>query len=371
MARIYVDAWGLKNEPDGIARYCRGLISRLPAAAPHHELIVLTPPGAASIAPGLTNITIHRPRTDWATLTFRPALDAIARRYGRADLYHSLFQMLPLGIRGGQAAPRAIVVTLHDVICLTHPALAAPSWIKRQWTARFDRFAIPYAIRTADHVICDSQATAEAARPWLAPANSTVVHPGVDGGGFPPAWPRPDWLRPEISYLAAFGVSRPYKNVDVVIRALAAVRARRPDVGVVLIGGDGGARQTIDALGVGDVVVVTPRLSDADLRATVAAARLFVVPSTLEGFGLPTLEAMAAGVPVAVADIPVLSEVAGEAALRFDPHSAEALAAIVERVLVDTKLARDLAQRGLTRAREFSWDRTAEQTVAVYDRMLE
>jgi glycosyltransferase involved in cell wall biosynthesis len=95
-----------------------------------------------------------------------------------------------------------------------------------------------------------------------------------------------------------------------------------------------------------------------------------VFPSLYEGFGLPVLEAMARGVPVACSDASSLPEVAGDAALMFDPHDARAIAAAVDRVLRDEALRARLRERGLARAQEFTWERTARLTLAVYERAL-
>jgi glycosyltransferase involved in cell wall biosynthesis len=117
-------------------------------------------------------------------------------------------------------------------------------------------------------------------------------------------------------------------------------------------------------------VTVTPRVNDADLRSIVAHARLFVVPSLVEGFGLPALEAMALGTPVAVADTPALGEVTGTGALRFDPMNPARLSAIISNVLGDDSLGRELSRRGKERAAGFRWSITAAKTLGVYDKLL-
>jgi glycosyltransferase involved in cell wall biosynthesis len=100
-------------------------------------------------------------------------------------------------------------------------------------------------------------------------------------------------------------------------------------------------------------------------------AAIFVVPSLVEGFGLPALEAMALGTPLIVSDTPALREVTGDAALAFDPFSDAALASAIATLLDDDGLRAELAARGRRRARAFEWSRCAEQTLAVYDRVLQ
>lgn len=111
-------------------------------------------------------------------------------------------------------------------------------------------------------------------------------------------------------------------------------------------------------------------VSDADLRTLVGRATLFVHPSLAEGFGLPPLEAMALGAPTAVSDIAPLREVAGDAALYFDPHDAGGLADLIRRTCGDAALRQNLSQRGKRRAASFTWAEAARKTLSVYERAL-
>jgi glycosyltransferase involved in cell wall biosynthesis len=101
-----------------------------------------------------------------------------------------------------------------------------------------------------------------------------------------------------------------------------------------------------------------------------ACAEVFVLPSLIEGFGLPVIEAMLRGTPVACSNIPALAEVAGDAALTFDPHRQEEVTVAIGRLLDDRPLAGRLAERGLARAAEFTWRRTAEVTLQGYRRAM-
>jgi alpha-1,3-rhamnosyl/mannosyltransferase len=125
-------------------------------------------------------------------------------------------------------------------------------------------------------------------------------------------------------------------------------------------------RSLAENLGVADRVRFPAWVSDAELEALYASATCFVLPSLIEGFGLPVLEAMARGVPVACSDRPALPEVVGDAALLFDPTDQAAVTDAVRRLLTDKELRESLSARGLERARQFSWRRTAEATLASY-----
>jgi glycosyltransferase involved in cell wall biosynthesis len=163
---------------------------------------------------------------------------------------------------------------------------------------------------------------------------------------------------------------RRHKNLHRLVEAM----VRVPDAVLVLPGYpaplDDDLRALADRLGVADRVVLTGWVSGADLEGLYAAATCLAYPSEAEGFGLPVLEAMRRGVAVACADASALPEVAGDAALLFDPTSVDAIADAVGRLVGDEALRAELAQRGREQAASFSWERAARETVDVYQRAL-
>jgi glycosyltransferase involved in cell wall biosynthesis len=112
------------------------------------------------------------------------------------------------------------------------------------------------------------------------------------------------------------------------------------------------------------------QVSEEDLPLFYNLAKGFIFPSLYEGFGLPVLEAMACGTPVVTSNAASLPEVAGEAALLVDPYRVEEITAAMRRVLEEPGLAQELRQKGLARARQFTWEKTAQQTIAVYEKVL-
>jgi glycosyltransferase involved in cell wall biosynthesis len=120
-----------------------------------------------------------------------------------------------------------------------------------------------------------------------------------------------------------------------------------------------------------DGVIFVGWMLDDDLPAVYAAAELFLFPSIYEGFGLPVLEAMASGAPVACSNATSLPEVAGDAALLFDPYDVEAIREALRAALSDAALRQDLRQRGFQRATRFSWGRAADETLALYRQLLQ
>jgi glycosyltransferase involved in cell wall biosynthesis len=166
---------------------------------------------------------------------------------------------------------------------------------------------------------------------------------------------------------------RPHKNLARLLQALAAIAPeRRP---ALVIPGyptpyEATLREEAAGLGVADDVRLLDWVSPAELEGLYALADVFVFPSLHEGFGLPVLEAMRRGVPVACSDRSSLPEVAGDAALLFDPEDPRAIAAAIERLLGDAGEAARLRAAGIARAARFTWEATASATAASYERAL-
>lgn len=188
----------------------------------------------------------------------------------------------------------------------------------------------------------------------------TVVHHGVE-----PAFSRLDRSQTE-DYLLCVSTLHPHKNLPRLIRAYGR-KAR--DFRLILAGLRGFHAESIEReiveMGLQDSVQITGWVPREELYSLYSRARAFVYPSMFEGFGMPVLEAMAAGIPVACSGIRPLREVAGDAALFFDPLDEDAIAATIERVMDDGQLRDRLTQAGRERARPFTWQRSAQQTLKI------
>lgn len=172
-------------------------------------------------------------------------------------------------------------------------------------------------------------------------------------------------------YLIAFSSPSPHKNIPALLQAFAMARVKhRLPHQLVLIGHlPPGLRIGRDGTG-DDSVRVVGYLQDRDLSAVMAGAELLVFPSLYEGYGLPVLEAMSAGVPVVCSDRASLPEVAGDAALFFDPTNISEMSETLARAAGDRGLRETLREKGRQNAARFSWDRTAAETLDVYRRVL-
>jgi glycosyltransferase involved in cell wall biosynthesis len=233
-------------------------------------------------------------------------------------------------------------VTVHDLAVLRHPGAFG------RWTQLYVPRVAPHVVRAAQRVIAVSEFTAgEIERLLRVPRERIrVIANGVEAA-FTPEGPRADG-----EYVLAVGTLEPRKNLARVIEA-----AERLGVELRVVGARGWG--AVDVRGAN--VTWSGRVDDAELARLYRGARCLVYPSLYEGFGIPILEAMACGTPVVTSRGGATEEIAGGAAVLVDPLDAGDIAAWIERA------GPELRERGLERARGFTWDETAQRTHAVYE----
>jgi len=271
------------------------------------------------------------------------------------------------------------VVTIHDLIYLSHPE-SAPSGLGRLYASAMLR----RAVRRARHVLSPSEATRSElqSRLGLSPERVTVTPHGAEemagwvgqvrrGSG--------DIILPQVRALAGsllyVGNHLPHKDLPTLLRAFAQLAPMGFGTLKLALAGPTGRgtealRSEITKLGLEDSVVILGELLDRDLAFLYANSAALVHPSRAEGFGMTTLEAMAAGCPVVASDIPALREVVGDAGLWVSPGDADGLAGALGKLLVSKPQQKSLALKGLQRAQTFSFDRSAALTAEVYCRVL-
>jgi glycosyltransferase involved in cell wall biosynthesis len=306
-----------------------------------------------------------RRRSQWV-LADQLHVPRAAARAG-ADVLHSLASTGP----AAGSVPR--VVTVHDLHYRTQPE--AHFGLR----ALGMRVLVPAAARRSRRVIVPSRATADEVALELGVKRDRIdVIP--EAPGYPPRAPvrsreevRAELGAGERPLLLTVSAKRPHKNLARLLGALGALDAdRRP---LLVLPGyatrhERDLRARASELGVAEHVRFLGWVSDQQLEDLYRAADAFVFPSLSEGFGLPVLEAMARGVPVATSGRTSLAEVVGDAALLFDAEDETSIATAVDRLLHETALAERLAAAGLKRAATFSWDATADRTVSSYRRAL-
>ncbi|MBE2233791.1 MAG: glycosyltransferase family 4 protein [Anaerolinea sp.] len=294
---------------------------------------------------------------------FRPTLRRL-----KIDLLHSTDFIPPLHLRGFKS-----VITVHDLAFLRWPHFLTEE------SARYYG-QVEGAVERADHIIAVSESTQNDLVKLLgAPADKiTVVYEAADPLYRPMAraealaalrgkYPLPD------EFVLFVSTIEPRKNIVTLLHAYRRLLdAYKLDVGLVLAGATGWLSdqifETVEQLDLQRHATFLGRVPNGDLACLYNLARCLAHPALYEGFGLTPLEAMACGTPVVVSNVSSLPEVVGDAALLIDPNSPEELAVALQRVLTDETLSASLRAKGLARARTFSWERTAEETLAVYRR---
>lgn len=369
---VVLDARGITAQPAGVGRYAISLVPRMIEQRPDWRFTVLrlrVPRECwVELVDGSADVVEIESTIEIDTLHnhFRGAslLDFAAREHGPIDVFHSLFQVVPVGI--GDSV--RVVVTAHDFIDMDFPRDVRGNALSAAWLGRYASLAFPHAMRRADRIVAISEHTAARAR-TLTDAEKVVVIPhGVEPRYFEPP-PAPDaivqYLRQDgWRYIVAVGNEKPYKNLPLLIRAFA--RAKLPRVRLVIVGPWERLFFDAETMGVKDQVVFPGFLYDEDLRRVLGHADLFVFPSTREGFGMPPLEAMAMGVPTVVSDVEPMRSVAGDAAIRFSPNDEYALTEILRRVLLNPAVAAGMRELGRKHARRFDWNETARETLLSY-----
>jgi glycosyltransferase involved in cell wall biosynthesis len=358
----------------GATRYAAELVPALRSAAPEVEL-------TAFVGSDAPDDIVADPRSnavEWVRLPVRVAkrthllaqigaLPALVRRRG-LDILHSPANIGPFVTPGASR-----VVTLLDVIWLHQ----GDQWDQGRAAKAFGLLARACA-RNAHRLLTISDSAREDIASSLGLSREKIdVSPlGVRVGTAAPAGNESD-VRHELGLgnapvVLCVAQKRPYKNLGPLIQAVADLRDEAP---VLVLPGsptpyEGELRSLAQELGVVDRVRFPPWVSEETLEGLYRVASCFVLPSLIEGFGLPVLEAMARNVPVACSNRPALPEVAGDAALLFDPEDQGTVTHAVRRLLHDQALRKTLVRRGHARVRLFSWERTARSTLECYRRAV-
>ncbi len=317
------------------------------------------------LLPAVTVPVNARNRVQWA-LGEQSALVLAASR-ARVDLVHSLASTAPAWGRFRR------VVTVHDLIYARYPE--AHTGLR----GRGMRVLVPLAARHSDRVIALSEYGREDLVRLLAVDSQRIdVVPQGHGAArrvapLEPAATRSRFGLGSRRIVLSLSAKRPHKNLSALIAALARITPERRPL-LVLPGyvtwHEAELREVARRAGVAEDVRFLGWITEDEVEGLWALSEAFVFPSLYEGFGLPVLEAMERGVPVACSNASCLPEVAGDAALLFDPADEAAIAAAIERLMSDSAEADRLRAAGRQRAATFTWERTARLTLASYERAL-
>ena len=363
--RIGIDSHHLNGKPQGSRTYLMGLIRQLARVAPDDRFFIYSfePEATRRLldAPSFTHRRVF-PRSARVRLPF--VVPALEWR-DRLSVFHSQYICPPVSF-----VPE--VVTIHDILFETHSDLFVGAFSRRSVEL------IRRSARRARRVLTVSDFSRRALieRYQLPESQVVAIHDAVDPERFHPlrdAGERLDQVAKRYGLTKPFVLSvgrlEPRKNL---VRLIRAFRRARPKLDrhleLVLVGQKDFRYEDIEAeiQKAPDGIRLLGPIPDEDLPALYNLAEVFVFPSLVEGFGMPVLESMACGTPVVASNRGALPEVGGDAVAWVDPEDEESIAATMADLLTDSERRERLARAGLARARSFSWETAARQTLAVY-----
>ncbi|HEV3451061.1 MAG TPA: glycosyltransferase family 1 protein [Acidimicrobiia bacterium] len=359
--RVALDATSSLGVRTGVGNVAGGLLEHLAARTDLDvTAFAITWRGrnrlAGTLPPSVHAATRRFPARLTRALWPRIAWPRVERWTGPVDVVHSLHVAPP--------ARAPVLLTVHDLTHIRYPELSSPE-------ARHYPRLVQVAVDRGATIHTYSQFVAAEVRDhYRLPAERVVtIAPGLDARPTGDA-ARGRGLAGSERYVLAVGTVEPRKNLPTLVRAFDALAATDRDLALVVAGPDGWGVQAFRAAvaraGHGDRVRRPGWLDDRSRDDLLAGASVLAYPSVYEGFGLPPLEAMRAGIPVVASNAGPLPEVLGDAALLIDPGDADELASALARVLDDEQLRRQLSERGRARVARYGWDGSVERFAATY-----
>lgn len=369
--RIGIDGRYITDHFPGIGRYVFNLVAELPKVAPQASFVVFHDPSAPNSRYDLGKLADHPnlklTPTDIPTRSLREqyGMRSLVKAQ-ELDLLHSPYYVKPYWLHCSS------VVNIFDLTPMLYPRL-----LPHRWTAWVFQVAASLAARRSNHIIALSESTKRDLTRLLGASQDkiSVVHAAADERFRPldkEQWqPTLDRHSLPTRYILYLGINKPHKNLIFLLRVFSRLRTNAK---LVLAGREDPrypqAREEVRRLGMTERVLFLGDVADSDLPALYNGALLFAFPSLYEGFGLPALEAMACGTPVVCSNTSSLEEILGNAAITLDPRDADAWVGALTGALENEQLRADLRAKGLARARTFSWEKTARETIDVYESVL-
>ncbi len=369
--RIGIDATALPSLLFGAGNYVVRLTRALSQVEPANDYIVFTKPQSAALFKGrehVHTVSVSLPARELRIAWEQTVLPVLVRRY-RLDLLHSPHYTMPF------LAGAPSVVTLHDMTFFLYPE------VHKAYKRLFFRAMIRLSGKRANALIADSESTLQDVVQILgtSPEKITAVPLGVSSDYRPIRLPadiegvRSRYHLPD-KIILSVGELQARKNLANLIHAYAQLVQRGLKHSLVLAGRKGWMYQNlfraVEALHLSDRVIFTGYVQEQDLPCLYNAADIVAYPSLYEGFGLPVLEAMACGTPVVTSNVSSMPEIVSDAGILVNPRNVDELAEGLWRPIMDRDLHAELARKGLERSRLYSWERTAKETYAVYERTM-
>ena len=365
----------LFDKPTGIATYARNVIENLSSLNP--TLLSAQKLGSFKYYSIPDNMTPaqgskgHFKRLLWTQFKLPEIYKQLA-----ADLIYTPIPEAPL------YSKCRYIVMCHDLIPLRFPRATSP-------LTNYFRYIVPQVLQQAEHIICNSEATAKDIVNFygIAASKITPILLGYDASNFYPrtssdaiatspvtlCWKptRPCWLaNPYFLYL---GRQDPYKNLTGLITAFAAIPNKDYHLAIAGLSDPRYTpqlQQQVQALGIEDRIIWLDYLNYQELPVVISNAIALVFPTLWEGFGLPALEAMACGTPVITSNLASLPEITGDAAILIDPYNTVSITSAMLAIGADCQMRSQLSQLGIQQAQKFGWDKTGAATKEILAKYL-
>lgn len=359
--RVGIDLSVAGTNPAGTGIYGRSLVKAIKRVSDSEEIVAFSAP--RNYPSGERRSPRSRLNTLYVDLIWRNVILPRRALDQHIDALHMPAFFIPLL----KSVP--IVVTMFDMTPLLHPSDFT------LWRRLHSRLFIPHAARNADAIITISENSREdIIRLLHVPAHKiTITALGASPSMRRLAEGEVQACKAKLGlgqFILSVGTLEPRKNLRTLLRSLVHLSRDWPGLHIVHAGPRGwkyaSTLRDINRLNLGRKVHLLGQVPLDELVRLYNAATVFVYPSLYEGFGLPVLEAMACGCPVVASNTSAIPEVAGDAALLIDPMDPQAIADAIQNVLVNEELSKELRQRGLRRAKFFSWEDCARKTLQVY-----
>jgi glycosyltransferase involved in cell wall biosynthesis len=349
----------------GVGTYSYNLLKALKEIDKENEYILFCDRNSISQVPYADNFS-KRVISESIFSSFHQLFFSISLKKQSLDIFHSPHFIFPLFLSCSS------VVTIHDLIPLVFPS-SMPSKLGRFY---YQKVNSKVAKKTKIIIAVSNSTKKDLLEQFDVPEEKIrVIYNGVaesfdviENETLLDEVKKKYKIRSKV--LLSVGNPKPHKDWLGLIEAFARLGSEAQDYQLVLVGSRDPRYPKIDQLikklHLEDRVVITGFVKESDMPLLYNSADVFIFPSLYEGFGLPVLEAMACGTPVLCSNFSSLPEVAGDATLMFDPNDKNSLIEGIENLLSDEKLKKDLSEKGLKRAKLFSWEKTAQQTLEVY-----
>ena len=377
--RIAIDARWIFQEISGIGAYTRALIKHLSVLDTVNDYtIIFNKQSVLDRTVAETGLD-RNPKFKTELLNFgifsikgQFVLPGFLKK-NEIDVYHSTNFMIPLiAFPSGRPGRTKCVITIHDVIPMIFPDHAPKS--KKSRMLPFYKILMAEIGRRADMIIADSEASRRDVikhlRIPIASENKiNVIYCGV-GDQFKVPENQSSRVEGQVLYVGRLDT---YKNVSTLIKAIAEAK-KKSDLPIILIiagspdQSNPDLHMTAEELGISDSVRWTGYLTDDELLKLYQQSTLLAHPSRYEGFGLQIAEAMACGTPVVCANAGSQTEVAGDAAVLLDPDDVNGFSESIVSIVSDKNIAENMSRKGLEQAAKFTWRKTAEQTLKIYEK---